>query len=56
VWKNADFGMANHEEPYFCFYKKRNGEKMVKVQKSACPEGKQVGIEVDITERGAVEL
>jgi hypothetical protein len=56
VWKNTDFGMANHEEPYFCLYKKRNGQKMVRVQKSACPEGGQAEIEAVITERGAVEL
>jgi hypothetical protein len=56
VWKNADFGMANNEEPYFCFYKRRSGQKMVRVQKIECTEGRQVEIEVIITERGAVEL
>jgi hypothetical protein len=48
VWKNADFGMANNEEPYFCFYKKRSGQKMVRVQKDRCQEGTKVEIEVVI--------
>ena len=51
VWRNADFGMANNKEPYFCFYKKRSGQKMVRVQKKACLEGKQVEIEAVIDER-----
>ena len=51
VWRNADFGVANNEEPYFCFYKKRSGQKMVRIQKRACLEGKQVEIEVVIDER-----
>jgi hypothetical protein len=55
VWKNDFFGTEN-EEPYFCFNKKRDGQKMVRVQKSACPKGRRVEIGVVITERAAVEL
>jgi hypothetical protein len=44
VWKNADFGTANHEEPYVCFYQKRSGQKMVRIQKDKCLEGRQIEI------------